>query len=191
MPRPTFETERFTVRPLLESDLPLLIEMDTDADVMRYVGTKAESNEEVLQKLPRYLHTDKDEHYGFWCILDRATGEAHGWVLLKHMPLEDGGDAMFDEVAHDGFEIGYRLKKSSWGKGIATEASRPFLAYAFEEIGLDRVMGCTHPDHVVSQHVLQKLGLKPLGLQRAYGEDIPVFRLTVEEWKAMNKEAGA
>ena len=187
MTLPTLETDRFILRPLALSDIGLMIEMDTDLEVMKHLGGPM-TEEAVRARLPNYLHRDEAKLHGIWCILDRDTGEAHGWVLVKPKPIGEPNGRLFTEVPASGVEIGYRLKKASWGKGIATEAARPFLELQFETVGLDRLMACTDFGNDGSQNVLKKLGMRYIGEHPAYGMDLPTFELTAADWRAARKD---
>ena len=72
-------------------------------------------------------------------------------------------------------EVGYRLQKSAWGRGLATEGARALVRYGMFELGLDRVVGLTHPDNVPSKHVLMKSGLQPRGMGHYYDKDLCYF----------------
>ncbi|RED53498.1 GNAT family N-acetyltransferase [Aestuariispira insulae] len=183
MTLPTLETERFFIRPLQESDLDLMLEMDTDPEIMKHVGG-AMTEEEVRSRLPNYLHRDEEKIHGQWCIVSKTDGERHGLVLVKPMPVEEPNGRLFDTIEASGIEIGYRLRKTSWGKGIATEASEPFLALQFDEVGLDRLIACIDPENNGSQNVLKKLGMRYIGETPAYGLILPTFEITAAEWRA-------
>jgi ribosomal-protein-alanine N-acetyltransferase len=72
-------------------------------------------------------------------------------------------------------EVGYRLLHEAWGQGFATEVARELVRYGFEEVGLDRIIGLTHPDNVASQRVLMKAGLAAAGWGRYYGQRLRVY----------------
>jgi len=60
----------------------------------------------------------------------------------------------------DDVSLGYQLMPTYWNRGIATEAARPLLAYAFEILGFDRVFAFAHPRNGRSARVLEKLGFR-------------------------------
>ena len=95
-----------------------------------------------------------------------AARELLGWCGLGFL----------DDTAE--VEIKYLIKKSHWGKGLATEAARPCIAHAFRELALDRVIGLVHPDNKPSAHVLEKLGLVFANEARYFG--IGVLRYTID-----------
>ena len=100
-----------------------------------------------------------------------------GWCGL--FPLDDVGP----------IEIGYRYARSAWGRGVATEAARAVLDHGFRRLGFDRIVAVTDPAHLASQHVLEKIGLKPRGSAFHYEKSLSFFELTREEFLAA--DAGA
>lgn len=81
-------------------------------------------------------------------------------------------------------EVGYRLMKSAWGRGLATEGARAMLRYGFGERGLDRIVAVTHPDNAASQRVLRKLGLEYRGIGHYYDRDVSYFVIEREKYLA-------
>jgi RimJ/RimL family protein N-acetyltransferase len=57
-------------------------------------------------------------------------------------------------------ELGYRLKRSFWGKGFATEGARALIAYGFDQLGLDSIMAQTLQRNLASRRVMEKLGMR-------------------------------
>ena len=103
-----------------------------------------------------------------------------GWVLL--MPY----DAVGPEI-----EIAWRLLRSAWGNGFATEASLPVLRHGFETLGLDRVVADIHPDNAVSLRVAEKLGLRFVGERKIKGKMLKSYALAREEYLAVSSRPSA
>src|SRR5690606_9928824 len=104
-----------------ERDLPLWFELDQDPEVMRYLNDGKPSKWEDLERhfLPRVLAmTDRAKGLGLWEVCDKETGDYLGWVLMRHYRF----DSPLCEP--DNLELGWRLKRQCWGRGIATEAAR-------------------------------------------------------------------
>jgi len=100
--------------------------------------------------LPRFLdYYERFAGFGFWAAIEKATGDFLGWFHFR--PPEGAGP----EVA----ELGYRLRKSAWGKGYATEASRALIRKGFTELGVQRVVASTYQDNLASRRVMEKAGL--------------------------------
>jgi RimJ/RimL family protein N-acetyltransferase len=147
------ETERLILREQTEDDAAAVLRLGSDPLVMRYLGDPAPTNLEEARAILRD-HPIADYHkYGFgrWAVVLKSTGENIGFAGLKFLPE-------LQEV-----DIGYRLLSEHWGKGIATEASRPAIAYGFKVLQLERIIGLVDPENVASVNVLKKLGLNFIG----------------------------
>jgi RimJ/RimL family protein N-acetyltransferase len=150
----SLETDRLILRPFRSKDLQLLVDLDTDPEVMRYIGQGETSSLESLKELLPKLLTRQEKwlEYGTWVGDLKTSGESIGWFTMKPLPQ-----------MNNEFEVGYRLKKIFWGRGFATEGTKFLLHYAFEKLNLEKVNGLTHQGNLASQHVLQKSGLKRIG----------------------------
>ena len=147
------ETERLVLRRFTENDVDDLVELDSDADVMRFItGGRPTPRQEIENDvLPAFLsHYERFPGYGFWAAIEKSTGRFLGWFHFR--PPEAGQP---DEV-----ELGYRLRRSAWGKGYATEGSRALIQKGFAEFGVQRVVASTMVVNVASRRVMEKAGLR-------------------------------
>ena len=111
------------------------------------------------------------------------------WAVF---PKEDEGFAGFVALMHPGWlpsdahrvEVGWRLARSGWGRGYATEAGRAALAVGFGQLGLPEVVSLIHPDNRRSIAVAERLGLtlERTATHPTDGQPISVYRLGREEW---------
>ncbi len=187
-----FESDRLAFRPLAVDDLDITIAQWTDPDVTRYAGGQVYSKEELADDMPLITRRCAGGCIGTWLLTRKDTGEKIGSADLLPMPRE-GDDTDWDLVTGDkipdrDIEIGYILIKKAWGKGYATEACRRLLKFAYEDSPLDEIVANIHPDNDASRRVLLKSGFAPIGLIRAYGHNLPGFRITRAAWLA---QAGA
>src|SRR5687767_15140042 len=117
------ETERLVLRRFTEVDVDILIDLDSDPAVMRYLSGGPPTPREEIERafLPTILdHYRRFEGFGFWAAIETSTGAFVGWFHLR--PHRD------DPLDHpEVVELGYRLKRSAWGKGYATEGSRALV----------------------------------------------------------------
>lgn len=146
------ETPRLVLREFTEDDLPLLIELDSDPEVMRHLAPGQPVDVARLRDfvLPLFLDFHRrTPDYGFWAAHERATDEFVGWFHLRPHKT------MVPPV----IELGYRLRRSAWGRGYATEASCALLDRGFGQLGLDRVVATTMAANAGSRAVMEKCGL--------------------------------
>jgi RimJ/RimL family protein N-acetyltransferase len=147
------ETQRLVLRRFTEADADNLVSLDADPDVMRFVTGGAPTSREEIENdfLPAFLgYYQRYEGFGFWAAEEKTTGEFLGWFHFR-----PGPDAAPGEV-----ELGYRLRKSAWGKGYATEGSRALIARGFTEFGVQRVVAEAMAVNTASRRVMEKAGLK-------------------------------
>jgi RimJ/RimL family protein N-acetyltransferase len=147
------ETERLLLRRFTEHDVDHLVELDGDPDVMHFVtGGRATPRAEIESDvLPAFLgYYTRFAGYGFWAAIEKSTARFLGWFHFR-----PANDTRPNEV-----ELGYRLHKSAWGKGYATEGSRALIDKGFAELGVERVVAFTMVVHVASRRVLEKSGLR-------------------------------
>ena len=146
------ETERMYFRQFAAEDSLLLFELDSDPEVMRFI-TKgiptplARIQNEIIPKFLNYYRQHPPQ--GFWAAHLRDDGDFIGWFHLRPSTLPSAE-----------MELGYRLKRSFWGHGLATEGSRALLKKAFTEWGHEKVCSHTLADNLASQRVMEKAGLK-------------------------------
>jgi RimJ/RimL family protein N-acetyltransferase len=148
------ETERLVLRRFTEDDVENLVELDSDPDVMRFInGGRATPRDEIENDvLPTFLdYYERFAGYGFWAAVEKSTGQFVGWF---HFRPAEGAHA--DEE----IELGYRLRKSAWGKGYATEGSRALIEKGFADFGVQRVVASTMVVNVGSRRVMEKAGLR-------------------------------
>ncbi|WP_433127591.1 GNAT family N-acetyltransferase [Micromonospora sp. CA-240977] len=183
-------TGRLRLRRLTVADVDALVELDSDPEVMRFLtGGVATPRATVRdEQLPRLL--DQYERYpglGRWAALDRVSGDFLGWFALD--PSADGGEA----------ELGYRLRRSTWGRGLATEGSRALVRHAFDTVGVRRVWAETMAVNERSRRVMAKAGLRYVRTFHLQWDDpIPgteqgevEYELRAEEWAAAAQDRPA
>jgi len=162
---PWLVTLRLALHEITAEHANELYELDADPRVMRYIGSGRASTraqiDDVMRRLPRAYVLYPG--LGTWRATRRDNGDFVGWFALKYIP----GTA---EV-----EVGYRLRYAEWGRGFATEGARELARYGFDDLGLSRIVGVTHPDNVASQQVLRNIGFTDIGWGHYYSRAVRVF----------------
>lgn len=187
-------TERLRLTPLSEEDVDVALEMFTNAEVVKYLGDLM-TEQEIRAEMPTWTRRGGDGCIGIWCVSDRINGERYGSGALLPIPIDEEDtdwDLVIPGVMPAGdIEVGYSLKRSAWGKGLATEICRRLLRFAFEETPLTEVVATFDDENIRSKRVLQKVGLVDDGRRRAYGEDSADFRITRDRWLALGRSNSA
>lgn len=158
---PGIGTDRLLLRPFDGSEAHWLYELDNDPEVMRHINGGTHTPLEFIKcsSLPFFCKADWPvPETGFWKVLSQSTQEPLGWCCLRV------ADASLDTGS-----LGYRLQRTAWGNGYASEASRALLEHGFSRLDLARVKATTYEENVRSRRVLEKLGFR---LIREYREDL-------------------
>ena len=148
------ETERLVLRELLLSDAEGMFELDRDKEVHRYLGNKPIKT--IQQSIDIITFVQKqyiDNGIGRWAVIEKETNEFIGWSGLKLVQEKINNHVNY-------YNIGYRLRRKFWGKGIATETSIIARNYGFQQLKLKEIYGTADSQNIASKIVLQKIGLK-------------------------------
>jgi RimJ/RimL family protein N-acetyltransferase len=159
------ETDRLMLRQFTTADAESLVELDSDAEVMRFVtGGRPTSRDEIVTDfLPAFLsYYERFAGYGFWAVIEKSSADFLGWFHFRPPAGGAAGDV----------ELGYRLRRSAWGRGYATEGSRALIRKGFTELGVQRVVAETMAVHAASRRVMEKAGLT-LARVPTFGQHCP------------------
>lgn len=147
------ETNRLVLREILSTDVDGLFELDNDPEVHRYLGNKPVQTKEQAAEVIAFIRQQYVENgIGRWAVIDKQTNNFLGWAGLKLITEQTNNHVNY-------LDLGYRLIKKYWGNGIATEAARASLAYAFNELKASAVYAITDSHNAASHQVLLKAGL--------------------------------
>lgn len=167
MPHPHWilETPRLRLRRLLPEDIDALYALYRDPEIRRYFPEGVLSVEETREELTYFLNGHpKHPELGLWATLEKETGAFIGRCGLLPWTL-----AGRDEV-----EVAYLLDKAYWGRGLATEAAQAIASYAFETLGLTRLVCLIEEGNAPSARVAERIGMR---FERAMADDKGPFLL--------------
>ena len=145
--QPILETNRLVLRELHPNDAEPFYQLNLNPNVIRYTGNTAFNNREEAAHFLENYQDYKLNGYGRWAVLDKSNNEFLGWCGLKY-------DKALDET-----DIGFRFFENYWNKGYATESAKACIAYGFEKLQLETIIGRAMQENVASIKVLEKIGL--------------------------------
>ncbi|SCL21624.1 Protein N-acetyltransferase, RimJ/RimL family [Micromonospora nigra] len=168
MPQPVLTTDRLLLVPLADRHLDLEIALDADPEVLRFIWGRARSRDEVLAShAQRIALAGRVDGLGYWMAFGTGgavpgstppTREEEGeFVGLMMLPPAHGPDQPDDPTVA---ELGYRLVRRYWRRGLASEASRVLLRHAFDTVGQRRVIAQTMAVNTGSRGVLRAVGMR-------------------------------
>jgi RimJ/RimL family protein N-acetyltransferase len=157
-------TERLVLRRFTPADAANLLSLDGDPLVMRYLEGSTKSRVQVRDRvLPRLAQCHlRHPGFGYWAAEARGGGAFLGWFGLRPVtPTEDAMVRWPDADDETGVaELGYRLRRSVWGHGYATEGATALVRLAFTELGAREIVATTMAVNTGSRRVLEKAGLR-------------------------------
>jgi len=141
---------RLKLRRWRRSDLEPFAELNADPEVMEHFPAKLSraQSDELVEKIEAGFDANG---FGLWALELREGGEFIGFAGLAIPAFE----AHFTPAV----EVGWRLARSAWGNGYATEAGRAAIAFGFERAGLDQIVSFTSLTNHRSRAVMERLGM--------------------------------
>ena len=149
-----FKSERLGFRVWTKGDLHEFGEINADKDVMEYFPRPL-TIEETDEFIDRLIAHYAKHGYQYFATEVLETRELIGFVGLAFQRYKTEFSPATD--------IGWRLKKSAWGKGYATEGAERCLEFAFEDLNLKKVFSACTKNNLKSENVMKKIGMEKMG----------------------------
>ncbi len=149
-PQPTLTTDRLSLRRWRRGDREPFARLNADPEVMEHFPAtlSREQSDDLIEAIEAGFEVNG---FGLWALELRGSGEFIGFTGLAVPSFE----AHFTPAV----EVGWRLARSAWGNGYATEAGRAALAFGFSEPGLEEVVSLTTVGNRRSRAVMERLGM--------------------------------
>ena len=167
---PALSTSRLLLRPFLPEDALHLYQLHADPEVNRFTGEKPFATLSAAQSFIQGYTQYQQYGTGRLTVLDTCSGDYLGWCGLK----------THDEQRF--VELGFRIKRTHWGKGYATEAALACIEDGFSRLQLQKIIGRTLPGNKASVSVLEKCGFTFDGIISADQWPAMRFLLHREDW---------
>jgi RimJ/RimL family protein N-acetyltransferase len=164
----SFATDRLVLRPFKDDDVLLMQRLDSDGEVVRYLGNgQIKSSEESAKNLVKILKDYQTYGLGLFAVYEKGTQQFVGRSGL--IPW------LIDGVLT--WEIGYSLIRDAWGKGYASELAQTLAKWAPANLGVSHVISLIHPQNRASIHVAKKIGMSFSKTIRLGELELAVYRL--------------
>ncbi|MFE1171397.1 GNAT family N-acetyltransferase [Streptomyces sp. NPDC058773] len=178
-------TARLLLRAWRETDLGPWAAMNADPEVRAHFPDVL-TPERSAASVARFQADIADRGWGWWALEVRATGEFIGFTGL---------DPVDEDMPFTGVEAGWRLARSAWGQGYATEAGEAALAFGFTALGLPEILAVTTTTNLRSQAVMRRLGMTRDPADDFDNPDAPggplrrnvLYRISAEAWRAVER----
>jgi RimJ/RimL family protein N-acetyltransferase len=149
-----FKSERLGFRNWTEKDVTEFSVINADLEVMKHFP-KPLTKKETSKYITRLQNHYQENGYNYFATEILKTGELIGFIGLAYQDYETDFTPATD--------IGWRLKKNSWGNGYATEGAKKCLEFAFNELNLDKIFSICTEQNTKSENIMQKIGMEKRG----------------------------
>src|SRR5690348_979203 len=149
-----------------------LAAINADPEVMRWIGDGSVRDRAATRaEIAASERLWRDRGFGRFAVELRDTGELAG---LTGMTVPDDLPDVMPAV-----EIGWRFARPHWGRGLATEAARAALRFAFTDTDLDRLVAVHVVGNDVSARLMLKLGMRfhLATTEIVYGRPVHVYAI--------------
>ena len=165
------ETARLLLRPMRVEDVDDLLRIFADPGVMASFGGDLFDRPQMERWVQRNLEHQERYGYGLFSVIYKASGLLVGDCGLERMELGDGVET----------ELGYDFRSDYWNQGLATEAARAVRDYAFQTLGLPRLVSLIREGNGASQRVAEKIGMRLAAELTRHGQRYRMYALSREE----------
>ncbi|MCB0516242.1 MAG: GNAT family N-acetyltransferase [Chitinophagales bacterium] len=173
-----FTSERLGFRNWFAEDLEELAALNADEAVMEHFPATLTTTE-TAAFISRLRQHFSERKYTYFATEILSSGEWIGFIGLAYQTYETTFTPATD--------IGWRLKKSAWGKGYATEGAKKCLDYAFNTLHLPKIIATCTAQNVKSENVMQKIGMHKKGFfNHPRLKDYPAYEKCL--WYEITKE---
>lgn len=174
-----FETKRLFGRQLSQQDISELTEILSDPEVMKY-SVRGVCDEDATRKFIDWCLECYSSHgIGPWALVEKGSDDLVGFCGV--------GPEMVDSVKE--INLGYRLARKFWNCGLATEAVKGVLDYAFGQKSLTSVAVIIEPEHTASLKVSEKAGFTKYTNLEFHGRPVRLYRMTYQDWNSLRNNA--
>lgn len=169
------ESDRLLIRTFALTDTEKAFTWFHDPDVMKYIpGGPDQTLEQAKARIERYISHYRKFGYSKYILMDNKTSG----------PIGDAGIMKLDGTEF--IELGFRLHKDYWGKGLATEAAKAILKHSFEVIRLKIIHAVAEPENDVSNYIIEKkLKFDYLGKDIFWGIEMNLYSINYDKFKRM------
>ncbi|WP_261565304.1 GNAT family N-acetyltransferase [Frankia gtarii] len=166
---PTVLTPRLVLRGWRPEDVPAYLEIVSEEGMAAHTpqpSTKAAAWSQTAFQIGHWALRG----YGMWAVEDRATGQ-----LL-------GRAGLYEALGWPGCEIAWTIRRDRWNQGLATEAGRAALEFAFDVVKRDDLISIMTAENTASIKVAAKLGLIYDRTETIQGGEYSIYAVTRSEW---------
>lgn len=162
------ETKRLIINTPEPANFDNLFALQSDADVMEYLGQGVRTRTEVMTGLEKAIAHQKKHGFSLGSVFEKETGAFVGRAGLIYLAYDD---------TQPDIEVGYALTKAAWNKGYATELANSLINWGFHHLPVKRFVAVINPKNDRSRRVLEKVGMSYVGCTQYWNKDVALYEI--------------
>ncbi len=160
------ETKRLIINIPEAIDFDNLYALQSDADVMQYVGQGVRTPAEVTSGLEKAIAHQEKHGFSLGCVFEKKSGVFVGRAGLIYLAYDD---------TQPDIEIGYALTKAAWCKGYATELASAIINWGFQHLPVTKLVAVINPRNDRSRRVLEKVKMNYVGRAHYGNNEVSLY----------------
>ena len=160
------ETKNLIITTPQLEDFDNLYALQTDADVMKYIGQGVRTQLEVESGLKKAIAHQEKHGFSLGCVVEKESGVFVGRAGLIYLAYDD---------SQPDIEVGYALTKAAWSKGYGTELAKALINWGFEHLPIAKLVGVINPANERSRKVLEKVQMNYVGLANYWNNEVALY----------------
>ncbi len=166
------ETPRLILRPFTHFDVEDMSQVMGNQEVMKYSVKGPLSVKQTQDFVESILENYDRKGFGLWAMEDKTTGSVIGYCGY-YFPVIDGKEEI---------ELGFRVARSQWSKGLATEAAKATVHHAFTTLKLPRLISIIEAENLKSIRVAEKCGLTYTRDTTYHNIPVRIYNIEVQKY---------
>ena len=160
------ETKRLIIKAPELDDFDNLYALQTDSEVMEYIGQGVRSEAEVRSGLEKAMAHQQKNGFSLGCVFVKDSGAVIGRAGLIYLAYDD---------RQPDIEVGYALMRNAWKKGYGSELAKALISWGFKELPVNKLCAVINPRNERSRRVLEKANMSYVGLGHYWGSEVALY----------------
>ncbi len=162
------ETKNLIINAPESTDFHDLYTLQSDPDVMKYIGQGVRTETEVMSGLEKAIAHYKKYAFSLGSVIEKENQQFVGRAGLIYLAYDDN---------QPDIEVGYALIKDAWHKGYGTELAKALIDWGFTHLTIEKLVGIVKPDNKASRRVLEKAGMRYIQNTTYWSNEVALYEI--------------
>lgn len=162
------ETQNLIIKAPQLGDFDHLYALQSDPDVMKYMGNGVRTQNEVMSGLEKALAHQEKHGFSLGCVFEKESSLFVGRAGLIYLAYDD---------TQPQIEVGYALIQTAWGKGYGVELAQALIQWGFQHLSVNKLVGVINPDNDYSRRVLEQVKMHYVGRSHYWDKEVALYEV--------------